>query len=259
MNGAGKTTTLRLLLGMAMPDRGAASVCGLPVQPESSSVQIRARAALLPEQKDLFPYMNAGQVLRYTRGFYPRWRHDLEKRLVEEFGIPLHTCVTRLSKGKLGQLHLVLALCRGVEVVFLDEPTDGLDPVATERALTAMVELVAEGSTTVVFCSHRLNEIEQVSDYLCLIHEGRLLLDGALDELKASTRRIVATFDSGLEQARDALAAGGRRVQMNGRTLTWMEQGDWRAAAAQASSLGAVNVQAEPAGLREIFLDRVRA
>lgn len=259
MNGAGKTTTLRLLLGMSRPDSGEARVCGLPIQPESSSVAIRKRATLLPEEKALFPYMKVGQIIRFTRGFYPHWRTDLERKLMGSFELPLEACVTKLSKGKLGQLHLLLSLCRGVELIFLDEPTDGLDPVATEQALAAMVSLVAEGDSTIVFCSHRLNEIEQVADWLSIVDRGRALLSASLDEVKSSTRRVTAVFDGTAETARSALAANRHRVQVEGRTLSWIDTRDWRESVAAAHALGAQSVQAEPVGLRELFLELVKS
>jgi ABC-2 type transport system ATP-binding protein len=255
MNGAGKTTTLRVLLGMARPSAGSATVCGVEIGDERRSVAIRRRAALVPEQKDLFPYMSVGQVLTFTRGFYPGWDESLASWFLREFALPLDRCVTKLSRGMLAQLHLLLSFSRGASIVFLDEPTDGLDPVASEIALQAMVSAVARSGVTVVFCTHRLNEIEQVCDHLCLIDAGRTLVDEPLEELQLRTRRLSVVFDGPadpfLERFRDAWPG----LRATGRTLSGMVRGDWRGAAELARGLGAASVQTETVTLRELFLE----
>jgi ABC-2 type transport system ATP-binding protein len=199
--------------------------------------------------------MNAAQTIEFTRRFFPGWRQDLEKRFVREFELPLDRSVTKLSKGTLAKLHLLLAMSRGAEVVFLDEPTDGLDPVASEAALQAMVSAVAEAGTTVVFCTHRLNEIEQVCDHLTMIDGGRTLVDEPLDDLKLRTRRLVAVFDGAADEAAARLGARFPKLKKEGRTLNWMVRGEWEEAARHATALGALSVTAEAMSLRDLFLE----
>jgi ABC-2 type transport system ATP-binding protein len=258
LNGAGKTTTLRVLLGITRAGGGDARVLGEPCAEESASVRIRRRTAYLPVQKELFPYMKLAEVIGFTRSFYPAWRPELEQRLVRDFGLDLTRKAGSLSKGQLAKLQLVLSLSRGAELLLLDEPTDGLDPVAAEIALQAMVSLVADSGATILVCSHRLNEIEQIADHLCLIHEGRTLLDEPLDGLKARARRYVMVFDSGLDKAEQALSRFGR-TRREGRALSLVVFRDGEAAEAEARALGAASVETHPLNLRELFLEMVKS
>ena len=110
LNGAGKTTTLRILLQMAKADSGSAHVLGLDVADRQQSVQVRRRSAFVPERKDLFPYMRVGEVIAFTRSFYPKWRSDLEEQYMRDFGLRTEQKITQLSKGTLTKLHLLLSL-----------------------------------------------------------------------------------------------------------------------------------------------------
>ncbi len=135
-NGAGKTTTLRILMGLARARSGTAGVLGVPA---GTSHEIFRRVAFVPEVKDLYPFARAGEMVRLTRGFYPDWDHELERRLVDEFEIPLRMKCRKLSKGVRTKLALLLAVCRRAELLVLDEPTDGLDPIGIEQTLRPSV------------------------------------------------------------------------------------------------------------------------
>lgn len=257
LNGAGKTTTMRILLQMAKPDSGSARILGLDALDRVQSLAIRQRTAFVPERKELFPYMRVGEAVLFTKSFYPGWREGLEKRLAKDFGLNYQQRVTKLSKGTLSKLHLLLALCRGAELILLDEPTDGLDPLGVEVAMRSIVSLAAEEGTTVFFSSHRLNEMEQVADYLCMIHKGRAVLSGALDDLKEACRRVVITFadDAGAHAAQ--FDAGGV-VKQEGRTLLVLANGTVERVVATAKTLGARAIDVQTLSVRELFLDLVK-
>jgi ABC-2 type transport system ATP-binding protein len=257
LNGAGKTTTLRILLQMARADAGSARVLGLNAAGHVESLDIRRRTAFVPERKELFPYMTVGEVIAFTKSFYPGWRGDLEKRYLKDFALRREQKITQLSKGTLTKLHLLLAFSRGAELILLDEPTDGLDPLGVEVFLQALVGLVAEDGVTVFFSSHRLNEMEQVADYLCVIHQGRALLNGNLDDLKAACRRVVMVFGDDSRPSAAEFAAAGP-VKQDGRTLTVLANGAVDSVVARARGLGARSVDVQQLSLREIFLDLVR-
>jgi ABC-2 type transport system ATP-binding protein len=194
LNGAGKTTTLKILMQIADATGGSAQMLGFDVADRRQSLEIRRRTAFVPEKKELFPYMGVGEVVAFTKSFYPKWRDDLEKRYREAFELDYGQRVRQLSKGALTKLHMLLALSRGAELILMDEPTDGLDALGVEVFLQALVGLCADEGVTVLFSSHRLNEVEQVADHLCLIHKGRTLMDGPIDDLKASCKRVVMVF-----------------------------------------------------------------
>ena len=155
-NGAGKTTTIKLLLGMGRPTQGQARVFGLAADDPSASVEIRRRTGFVDENKTLYDYMTVDEIIRFTAAFYPGWRPDLEKRYLKSFALPPHQKTKALSLGMRTKLSLLLALCRGAELLVLDEPTSGLDPAGTEEVLHAIVAHVAGENMTVFFSSHQL-------------------------------------------------------------------------------------------------------
>jgi ABC-2 type transport system ATP-binding protein len=255
-NGAGKTTTLKLLMGLARPTAGHAEVFGLPCGSTFSSLEIRTRAAFITEGKSLFPYMTVDQVIAFTRGFFPHWRADLEQHYRRLFELPADRNVRVLSKGMLSKLHLLLALCRNAELLILDEPTEGLDPVVTEQVLQALVSFVAAGEGTVFFSSHRLPEIEQICDRICLIHEGRLLFQESLDDLKEHCRRVHLVFNDDADAPANALATAGI-VRRDGRTLSVLARRGAADIVRQARALGATSIDVQPVSLKELFLEMV--
>jgi ABC-2 type transport system ATP-binding protein len=257
LNGAGKTTTLRILLQMARADAGTAHVMGFDCADRLQSLEIRRRTAFVPERKDLFPYMRVGDAIAFTKSFYPGWRSDLEKRYSEDFELDYSLRVTKLSKGTQTKLQLLLALCRGVELILLDEPTDGLDPLGVEVVMQSLVGFVAEQGVTVLFSSHRLNEMEQVADYLCMIHKGRALMSGPLDELKLACQRVVMVLP-GESTAIAREFAAANRVKQEGRTLSVLTSNGVDGIVARAEALGARSIDVQPLALREMFIELVK-
>ena len=132
-NGAGKTTTIKVLLGMTHPTSGQARVLGLDADRPDASVEIRRRTAFVGEDKDLYDAMTVDEMIRFTAAFYPRWRADLQARYLRAFDLPADRPIKTLSRGTRTKVGLLLALCRGAELLVLDEPTSGLDPAAAER------------------------------------------------------------------------------------------------------------------------------
>ena len=192
-NGSGKTTTLRILMGLAHSGSGSAHVLGVPA---GASQEIFRTVAFVPEVKDLYPFARAEEMIRLTRGFYPNWDYALERRLIDEFEIPLRMKCPKLSKGTKAKLYLLLALCRRPELLVLDEPTEGLDPIAIEQTLRLMVEQVAERGATVFFSSHQLPEVEQVADYVVMIKHGHCVVEGELDGIKQCYRRVRCVMET---------------------------------------------------------------
>ena len=199
-NGAGKTTTIELLLNIVRPSGGQASVFGIPVTDLARSTEIRQRVGFVSEDKGLYPYMTVGQMIRFTRPFFPGWRDDLERRYLELFNLPLKKKVGDLSKGMGSKLMLLLAVARGADLLILDEPTDGLDPAAVEEVLRELVSLAALNGTTIFFSSHQLPEVEQIAEHVCIIDRGKAVVAGALDELKAQYQRIQVVVDRELDE-----------------------------------------------------------
>ena len=255
-NGAGKTTTIKMLLGMARPTSGEARVFGLRADVQESSVDIRRRTGFVSEDKDLYGYMSVGEMIRFTAPFFPKWRQDLEQRYVQSFELPLERRVKTLSRGMRTKLALLLALCRGADLLLLDEPTSGLDPAAIEEVLQALVKHVASEQMTVFFSSHQIAEVEQVSDHIVIIDRGRAVVDGGLDDLRERYRRVQIVFDG---EAPDYVfrAPGITRATRTGRVLSLLATSGSDTIVAEARALNPVAVEVVPVTLKEIFLETV--
>jgi len=255
-NGAGKTTAIKILLGMARPTAGDARVFGLRADDDAESVQIRRRVGFVSEEKDVYDYMTVGEMIRFTAPLFPHWRDDLEKRYLERFDLPRNRRVKELSRGMRTALALLLAVCRGAELLILDEPTSGLDPAMTEIVLQTLVTHVADEGTAVFFSSHQIAEIEQVADTVAIIDRGRTVVSGALDDLRENFRRIRLVFDA---DAPDATfqAAGVESVARQGRTMTLLSSRGADTLVAEARALNPVSVDVAPVTLKEIFLEAV--
>lgn len=251
-NGAGKTTTLKTLIGLTKPGSGSGRVFGMQIDREQDSIRIRQRTGFVTEDK-LFPQsLTVGELLDFTRPFYPNWSTDLEQRYLRSFELPLRATAGRLSKGARCGLALVLAIARGADLLLLDEPTEGLDPVMKEKALQAIVALTADQGATIFFSSHQVEEVEQIADHICMIEEGRVLVNDSLDELRASYRRVHLVFDG--EAPEDGFA-GARK---DGRTLSLLVAGNPDQVVERARSLRARSIDFAPVTLKEIFLDRAK-
>jgi ABC-type multidrug transport system ATPase subunit len=192
-NGAGKTTTLRALLGLLRPTSGRLSVLG--VEPGSGAVALRRRVGFLPEEPGTYPWMTVREIVRFNAAFYPAWDDALAGRLLRELDLPPERRLRDLSRGMRTKVGLLLAVAFRPELLVLDDPTAGLDPVVRREFLEAVIGNVHTEGGTVLFSTHLLQEMERVADEVAIIHGGRLRLRGALDDLKAGFRRLRAVWE----------------------------------------------------------------
>ena len=257
-NGAGKTTTIKILLGLAMATSGKAQVFGLDAATQSSSVAIRRRTAFVSDEKDLYDYMTVGEMIRFTSSFYPKWRSDMEERQLRRFELRPEQSIKGLSRGMRTKLSLLLALCRGAELLILDEPTSGLDPVITEEVLQALVSGVAGEAMTVFFSSHQIAEVDQIADHVAIIDRGQVAISGALDDLRANYRRIQLVFDGDAPNVKFH-SSGVRRLQRKGRVLTILSSGGTEQVLDEARGYRPVSTEVVPVTLKDIFLETVAA
>jgi ABC-2 type transport system ATP-binding protein len=256
-NGAGKTTTIKALMGLLHPDGGTARVFGTPVMDADRSVEIRRRIGFVTEDKELYPYMTVEQIIRFTRPFFPKWRDDLERRYLKMFDLPAKKKIPDLSKGMRSKLMLLLAISRGADLLILDEPTDGLDPAATEDVLRELVAIAASSGTTMFFSSHQLAEVELIADHIGIIEQGKMIVTGSLDDMKAQYQRLQVVFANAVElPAR--WADGVESVRQEGRVVSILASHNVEAIVEQARSLPGTAVERFPVTLKEIFLEHVR-
>jgi ABC-2 type transport system ATP-binding protein len=255
-NGAGKSTTLRMLMGMIRPTSGTGRIFGLNIDNERDSVRIRERTAFVAEDKRLYEYMTVAQIVRFTRSFFPKWREDFERSLLERFELPPDRKIRKFSKGMRTKLALLLAFARGNDFLILDEPTEGLDPVSIEQVLQIIVSLVADGAT-VFFSSHQIAEVEQIADHVVMIDRGQIVLDAPMDSVKNEYRQIQAVFSGPVDQ-RELQLAGVERVYCEGSVVSFIASRNVDSIVNQVRAMQASSVDVVPLSLNEIFLETVK-
>jgi ABC-2 type transport system ATP-binding protein len=252
-NGAGKTTLIRHLLGLLRPDAGTVSVFG--TDPVADPVGVLSRIGCLSEDRDLPDWMRVDELIRYTQAFYPDWDENYAEELRELFMLDWRTKVRSLSRGERAKAALLCALAFRPELLVLDEPSSGLDPAVRQDILEAILrDVVAEGRT-VLFSSHLLDEVERVSDIVAMIHHGKVVLCGPLDDIKAAHRRVVLHFEEA--PARRPEGHGIISAKGSGREWTLLCDGANGAAQAAAAGLGGRIIEECVPSLEEIFLARV--
>jgi ABC-2 type transport system ATP-binding protein len=188
-NAAGKTTTIRSLMGLLTPDAGSISVLGL--DPQQKPLAVRRRVGYLAEDQHMFGWMTVNQIVGFLAPFYDTWDDALAKRYLREFEVPLHQKIKQLSKGQNVRLGLVLALAHRPELVILDDPVLGLDPIMRKEFNRDLIAHLQGEGRTVLYSSHLLYEVEPVADRVGILHRGRIVRQGGTDELREEVKRLI--------------------------------------------------------------------
>ena len=255
-NGAGKSTTIKMLLGMAKPTDGEGQVLGKRIDDPSESVELRRHVAYVSEDKRLYGYMTVEQTIRFTSAFYPDWRADVAKTLLKKYELPPGRKVKSLSKGMRSKLALLLALSRRPQLLILDEPSEGLDPVGVEQLLESLSTHCSDG-TSVFFSSHQIEEVERIADHVCILDRGRLLLDASLDEIRRSYRQIDLVFPF-VPAHLEFQLTGVESVRTRGHQVSVFASGNAEEIVERARALQANAVEVTSVSLREIFLRTIK-
>lgn len=252
-NGAGKTTLIKHLLGLLKPSAGEVRVFGL--DPVAEPAAVLGRVGFLSEDRDLPPWMRVEELIRYSRAFYPTWDPAYARQLQGQFQLDPLARIKHLSRGELAKAGLLVALAHRPELLLLDEPSSGLDPVVRREMLEAIVRAVADEGRTVIFSSHLLDEIERVSDQIAMMSDGKVVLNGALPEILEAHHRLTLRFSSA--PAKPPVVKGALTVTGRGLEWTVVCDGTRPEVIQAAQNLGAQVVAEERPSLDEIFLARV--
>ena len=191
-NGAGKTTLIKHILGLLRAESGSVRVFGL--DPVADPVAVLSRIGYLSEENDLPGWMRVDELIRYTSAFYPKWDDAYADELRRAFALDPAAKVTELSRGQKARAGLLIALAHRPELLVLDEPSSGLDPVVRRDILGAVIRTIADEGRTVLFSSHLLDEVEEVADHVTMIDHGRIVLSAPLDAIKESHRSLNEAF-----------------------------------------------------------------
>jgi ABC-2 type transport system ATP-binding protein len=253
-NGAGKTTLIKHLLGLFKATHGSVRVFGL--DPVRDPVGVLGRIGYLSEDRDLPDWMTVAQLIRYNQAFYPAWDERFADQLRDQFELDPQQQIKRLSRGQRARAGLLIALAHRPDLLILDEPSSGLDPVVRNDILAAIIRTVADEGRTVLFSSHLLDEVERVADRVTLLHKGRVTLSAPLHEILQNHRRLVLRFEAP-QTARPELP-GMLSSQGEGREWTVLCNGGLEELRIAAAHAGAQVVEEETPTLDEIFLARAR-
>jgi ABC-2 type transport system ATP-binding protein len=248
-NGAGKTTTFKCMLGLARPTSGEILYDGKPLVPEMFE-----RIAYIPERSVLYDWMTVEEHVEMTRRAFRSFDPARAFELLATFNIDRRRRVRALSKGMRTAVMVALAFARNAEILVLDEPTGGLDPVNQRHVLSLMINEAAKGNS-VIFSSHQIGQVERAADHIAVMDRGRLILQGLVDDLKAD-RKIVEGIFPDVSFTLDGIANDARvaRADRTERIVRLLVTGGADEIAQRLSSAGAMGVRVLDLNLEDIFL-----
>lgn len=255
-NGAGKTTLLRSLVGMIRPDGGTGQILGFPMGPNYPPAAVKARLGYVAQQPALYDRMTAAELIGMCRGLHPRWDDRVVQRYVDLFGFPTKVQVRHLSPGMRSQMALTLVMGGKPDLLILDEPTLGLDPLNRHQYMQVLLADSMEAGRTVLLSTHDLYQIERMADRAVILRDGVAVAGGLVDDLKDTEKRarVAGTVT---EQALRALP-GVHRVQRE--SSGWLLSVSTCGADLRETLLrvpGVHGVQVYEQSLEEIFLSYV--
>ena len=255
-NGSGKTTTIRLLLGMLRPLGGTIRVLDCAIPGETARALLRT--GYVPERPHLYPNLTVDEAIKLHSVFYRTWDQQWVARLRERFVLRGDQMVNRLSKGESGKLVILLALAQRPELLILDEPTDGLDPMIRRDVLTAVLEYVAEAGATVFISSHLVHELERICDWVGVLDHGKLVAEMPIHAFKNGVKRI-RLMDPPAEASDAPFAVLHRAPDRMAQGETWLVRG-WRDPMRQYfAGTGATLKEVYDLDLEEVFVELLRS
>ena len=243
-NGAGKSTAIRHLTGVYRPDSGEILMEGAPIY---ENAELKARIGYIPDDIFYFPSATLDEMHRYYRGLYPDFDEDLYRRLYEVFNLPEKSPIRRFSKGMQKQAAFHLAICCRPDVLILDEPVDGLDPVMRRQVWSLILSDVAEHGTTVLISSHTLRELEDICDHVGIMDHGKMLLERSLADMQGTTLKLqlVGAIPEGLDILHQSAS---------GRLNTLIVRGQQREVEEIVAATNPAYFDILPLSLEEIFI-----
>ena len=243
-NGAGKSTAIRLLTGVYRPDCGHITMEGIGVYENPA---LKSRIGYIPDDIFYFPSASMEEMRRYYRGLYPNFDDELFDRLYEVFQLPKKGQIRRFSKGMQKQAAFHLNICTRPDVLILDEPVDGLDPVMRRQVMSIILSDVAQRETTVLISSHNLRELEDICDHVGIMDKGQMLLEKSLASMQGNTVKLQMVGDTpdGLEIL---------HTSTSGRLKTLVVRGTPEELQARVSACNPTYFDILPLSLEEIFI-----
>ena len=194
-NGCGKSTLLRHMIGLYLPNAGQCITFG--VEAKSLTPNELGRIGYVHQEGELLAWMKVKQLIRYVSAYYPTWNIDLEKEYVDDFDLDLNKRVGSMSPGQRQKLAILLAIGFEPELLILDEPASGLDPIARSKFLDMLLGIIQDENRTIIISSHILSDVEKVIDHTIIMDQGRILIDESFDTLRERFTKITLTSLNG--------------------------------------------------------------
>ena len=254
-NGAGKSTAIRIMLGLAEPDAGHASVFGM--ESVQHSLEIRRSIGYVAERPTLYDWMTVGEIGWFTAGFYGGDFLNNYMQLTERFSLASDKKLKTLSKGMRAKVALALAMGHDPDVLILDEPTSGLDTLIRREFLESMVDRAASGKT-VFLSSHQIHEVERVADIVGIMRAGKLIVVERLEKLKAEVQELTITLANTTDTPPPV---AGELLRQRRRSRQWqlLVRSGERESLAQLNTHGGIeNIDVRTPSLEEIFVAYMR-
>ncbi len=250
-NGAGKSTIIRHITGIYRPDSGSVVVDGVPVY---ENPQMKSRIAWIPDELYYFVSASTRDMMKFYRGIYPKFDDKRYQALREAFpAVDEKAPIRRLSKGMQKQSAFWLALCCNPDILLLDEPVDGLDPVMRRQVWSLLMNDVSQRGTTVLVSSHNLRELEDVCDHVGILSHGKVLLERSLSELQDNILKMQVVFQE-TEMPKMPEEMNVLHVTKVGRIHTLIIRGNMEEIKAQIATYNPILMEALPLSLEEIFI-----
>ena len=243
-NGAGKSTAIRCLLGVYRPESGQITLNGETIY---ENPEVKTTIGSIPDDIFYFPSATLEDMRKYYRGIYPRFDDELFERLYEVFNLPRKSPIRRFSKGMQKQAAFHLSICTRPDLLVLDEPVDGLDPVMRRQVWSLLLSDVAQHGTTVLISSHNLRELEDICDHVGIMDHGKMLLERSLADMQGATHKlqIVGNIPQGLDILHESAS---------GRLKTLIVRGSAKAIEEAVASANPDYFDILPLSLEEIFI-----
>jgi len=247
-NGAGKTTAIKHLTGVYRQDSGEVLLDGAPVFENPAA---KEKIAYIPDEIYFFPQAGIKDMAAFYKGVYPKFSEDRYRKLGEAFGLDEKAPIKRFSRGMQKQAAFRLAMSLMPEVLVLDEPVDGLDPVMRRQIWTLLLADVAERGMTVLVSSHNLRELEDVCDHVGIIHAGKTLVERSLSELQDNMVKVQLVLPEGAPLPEGLNILHESRV---GQVRTLILRGRSEEISAAVAAAGPLFYDLLPLTLEEIFI-----
>lgn len=255
-NGAGKTTTIRMLMGLLRPDRGTARILGQDMW--AAPREQRARVAYVAQEQQLHAWMTTEELCYYLSHFYERWDGRYARRLARRFGLAWEQQVGRLSGGEKRKVAILLAFAARPEVLLLDEPAAGLDPIARRELVDEIVDVLSRAEPcTVLFSTHIISDLERIAEHVGIMDRGRIVTSTRLEDLQSTTKRVQVIFEGDVPPG--FVVPGAVRSHAEGPVATAIVHLASDGQLDAVRQIPGVRVSVFPLGLEDIFIERFGA